>query len=75
MGGWRQGYCNAMQVFLYQGTQKCQEFPFVLLVVFGALMLVLFGIVLPIYILKVIYAPKVSGCGMWVWHVGVVQGE
>ena len=49
-----------MQVFLYQGEFECHQFPFVLVPVIGAIMLVIFGGVLPLYVLKLIYAPGVS---------------
>jgi len=49
-----------MQVFLYQGEFECYQFPFVLVPVIGAIMLVIFGGVLPLYVLKLIYAPGVS---------------
>jgi len=47
-------------VFLYQGEIECYKYPFVLLLVLGSVMLVVFGLVLPLYVLKLIYAPGVS---------------
>ena len=47
------------QVFIYQGTLKCYEFPFVIILVISVIFLVLLGLVLPAYVLYIIYQPKV----------------
>ena len=48
-----------MQVFIYEGSLKCLEFPFVILLVLGIIFLFMLGIALPLYILYLIYQPQV----------------
>lgn len=48
------------QVFIYQGTVKCFQFPFVLLFAIGLVLLVVLGALLPSYQLHLVYRPGVS---------------
>ena len=49
-----------MQVFLFQGSLKCFDVPFIFLFILGAILVVGLGIALPIYALVLIYRPKVN---------------
>ena len=49
-----------VQVFTYQGTLQCFKFPFILLFTIGFIFIILLGLVLPSYLLYLVYRPQVS---------------
>lgn len=59
------------QVFLYQGTLNCYQFPFIIMLIVGSVFIVALVIALPLYALFVVYRP--SAVSICVYDLGIVS--
>ena len=55
------------QVFLYQGTLNCYEFPFIIMLIIGSILIVSLVIALPLYTLFVVYRPSAVSVCVCAW--------